>query len=367
MNNDELSKHRHIHKHFGGSRPECRRLLPKGTKIGKYQIEACIGQGGFGDIYGATFFNNSKIYALKLESIKYAKHKSYLFNEMQYLQLLQDSLDFPLYIDSGITTKYRYLVMELLGPSVSNVRRELGRHKFSLSTTLRLAMKMLRCIENVHNHGILHCDIKPGNFLLRPDNLNFLVLVDFGLAQMYIDHNEHKPPKDHVGFNGTLKYAVNSMRENSLSRKDDLISWLYSVYEIKIGKLPWDGIEKKQMKIMKKDFPNSKYFSTLPSEFHLIYDYITNLGYYDKPDYNYINDIILKIMLRKSMYMTEPYDWEHLSKNHILSFSPIAELPKSTWCRVPEPKPVLSRPGHANPDFIHSTLFKLCCLCCCDC
>ncbi|OHT06496.1 CK1 family protein kinase [Tritrichomonas foetus] len=215
------AKKRRVHKR------DKRKLLEEGFKIDKYEVEACVGRGGFGDIYGVKVADSNKILALKLEPVE---GKSNLLKEIEFLKRLQDSLNFPIYYDDGVTDQYRYLVMELLGPSLSSTRREMKHCHFSLSTTLRIGIKMLRCLEQVHKHGIIHCDVKPGNFLLRPDCLHSLVLVDFGLAQFYIHHKtgKHKKFKIYNGFNGTMKYAsLNSMNESSLSRRDDLYSWFY--------------------------------------------------------------------------------------------------------------------------------------------
>lgn len=354
------------------NRIQNRKILPKGTFIGKYEIEACIGRGGFGDIYGVKIPGDSKIYAIKIEDRYNDKNKKKklkrlsLFKEIQYVKELQDSLDIARYVDSGATDKYLYIVMELLGPSLSNTRREVSHQKFSLSTTLRLGIKMLRIIQHIHRHGYVHCDIKPGNFLLRPDCLHFLVLVDFGLMRRYIDSETktHIEMEYDIGFNGTLKYcSPNSMVGNTLSRRDDLYSWIYSLYELKNGHLPWEGEKKDEMMRLKLQFSKSSYFNTLPIELQEIHQYISLLNFDEEPNYDWIIDSILKAMNRKKINTTDPFDWEKLSCNHILSFSPIAELPKATWCRVENPNPILSRPGQPNYSRIRNKLCHLCCVC----
>lgn len=354
------------------SKVEKRQILPKGSFINRYELEACIGRGGFGDIYGAKIQGDSKVYAIKIESIYSSKNKRKklkklsLYKEIQCIKELQDSSDIPHYIDSGMTDRYVYLVMELLGPSLSNTRKELTNKKFSLSTTLRLGIKMLRIIQHIHRHGYVHCDVKPGNFLLRPDCMHFLVLVDFGLMKRYIDPEtkSHIKMETDVGFNGTLKYSSpNSMMENKQSRRDDLFSWIYTLYELKNGHLPWEGKKKEEMMQLKLQFPKYSFFNTLPSELQEIHQYISYLKFDEEPNYDWIIDSILKAMHRKKINTTDPFDWERLSTNHILSFSPIAELPKATWCRVENPSPILSRPGQPNYSRIKNKLCHICCVC----
>ena len=114
---------------------------------------------------------------------------------------------------------------------------------------------------------------------------------------------------------------------------------------------------------IKLQLPTNTFFNTLPKELQEIYQYISALTFYEEPNYDWIVDSILKAMNRKKICTTDPFDWEKLSTNHILSFSPIAELPKATWCRVENPNPILSRPGNPNYSRIKNKLCHICCMC----
>ena len=344
-----------------------RKILKKGEKIDEFKIEACIGRGGFGDIYGVSIPGKNEFYAMKIEDELIPNSHSYLFKEQRIFKTLQNSLSFPRFIKSGISNHYRFIVMELLGPSLSSIRRELKKGHFTLSTTLRVGIKMLRCIEHFHQNGLIHCDIKPGNFLLRPDSLHFLALVDYGLSREYIDFEtkQHKRQLFDVGYFGTSKYSsLNSMERTTISRRDDLISWFYSLYEMKNGFLPWQGKETLDIMQMKFHFAKSNFFKTMPPEFEKIYEYLMELKYDEKPNYDFIVDIILQIMIKENINMKDPYDWESLSRIHIISFSPIAELPKSVWFHVDNPKPILSMPGKTNYSMLNLCDILCLTLCC---
>lgn len=64
---------------------------------------------------------------------------------------------------------------------------------FSLNTAYYCALETLKAIEELHQLGYVHRDIKPGNFVLgrRVDERinNNIYLVDFGISRYIFDQN----------------------------------------------------------------------------------------------------------------------------------------------------------------------------------
>ena len=53
-------------------------------------------------------------------------------------------------------------------------------------------MKILRGVAYLHNHGIVHKDIKPGNIMLESKDKNAeLKLSDYGLSQKLLNAKEN--------------------------------------------------------------------------------------------------------------------------------------------------------------------------------
>jgi serine/threonine protein kinase len=220
------------------------------------------------------------------------------------------------------------VVQDLLGPSLSDVRREMPERHYSSNTVLRLALFMLDCICAFHSHGFVHRDIKPGNFLLRSGGTNPLALIDFGLSKRYREPQTGRlyPEREKCGFRGTVRYAsLETHRGRDQCPRDDIVSWLYSVVELADGRLPWtpdrDSVVIQRKKLL---VSNRLLLHSLPPEFIEIANYVATLGYASEVRYDFITCLICR-PLNKLPF--EPFDWEALPAETIEALSPVTSLP----------------------------------------
>ena len=224
--------------------------------------------------------------------------------------------------------------MELLGPSVSNTRRKMANIHYTIGTVLSLAAYMLQCLRSFHEHGFVHRDVKPGNFLLRAGDISPLVMIDFGLSRQFINPVTRQPFPERMkcGFRGTGKYAsLRALRSRDQSPRDDLISWLYSIVELIEGCLPW-GIERNRATLerLKSGIAARDLMRKLPSEMYRIWNYVDKLSYSSKVDYDFIFHMIGEAMRSVRVTMATPFDWEVLTKAQIEAYSKVSVLPRAS-------------------------------------
>jgi serine/threonine protein kinase len=290
-----------------------RRLLPPQTTLGHYSIVKLIGQGGYGDIYEAVDTETNSPFAMKVERI--AHKRQALHKEVTIMENL-DSPYFPRFICYDQTSKYRYLVMELCGPSFSTVRKMSPERRLSLSTVLRSGIQMLRAIEAFHSHGFLHRDIKPSNFLIRASRRYPLALIDYGLSRPFVEHESGRPlpPRSNPGFVGTSKYAsVNAHAGTELGRRDDLYSWFFSMIELWAGELPWSGLNERQLVYAEKCSTDiTKAYPGMPGGMKSVYRLIRRTEREEEPNYKLLTAFMCQAMEQCGAHWGDPYEWENL-------------------------------------------------------
>lgn len=106
---------------------------------------------------------------------------------------------------------YQALVMQKLGPSVRSVIRAAGLHTDAkISNLLLFAVQAVDRLETLHNHGILHNDVKPANFLLgfEKNDTDTVYTIDLGIASLFRkgDSDLHVVYSDGHSRAGTLGY-----------------------------------------------------------------------------------------------------------------------------------------------------------------
>lgn len=279
----------------------------------RWKVVKKIGGGGFGEIYEGLDLVSKELVALKLESAKQAKQV--LKMEVAVLKKLQGREHVCRFIGCGRNDRFNYVVMQLQGKNLAELRRSQPRGAFSLSTTLRLGLQILRAIQSIHEVGFLHRDVKPSNFAMgrTQHSSRKVYMLDFGLARQYVTTTgEVRPPRAAAGFRGTVRYAsVNAHKNKEMGRHDDLWSLFYMLVEFVNGQLPWRKIkDKEQVGMMKEKYDHRLLLKHLPSDFRQFLEHISSLDYYDRPDYPVLAGLFEHCMKRRGVRDSDPFDWE---------------------------------------------------------
>ena len=156
-----------------------------GSVLGeRYKIENYVSSGGMGVVYKARHIVLDKPIAIKLlrEAQDADAQQRFLLEAKSACHIghehIVDITDFGVLEDGR-----PYLVMEfLVGKSLETVIRE---GALPPRRVCRIGEQIARGLQAVHEKGILHRDLKPGNvFLLDRQKRDFVKILDFGIAKV---------------------------------------------------------------------------------------------------------------------------------------------------------------------------------------
>jgi diguanylate cyclase (GGDEF)-like protein len=102
-----------------------------------------------------------------------------------------------------------------------------------------LMLELARVVAAIHEHGVVHGDINPGNILLADDG-RFLYLIDFALATTFTElRPEFTHPEEIVGTLPYLAPEQTGRTRRSMDRRADLYGLGATMYELATGRPPF--------------------------------------------------------------------------------------------------------------------------------
>lgn len=231
----------------------------------------CIGRGGSSRVY-RVMAENYKIFALKrvnLEDVDPTTLAGYkgeidLLKKLENIDRVVRLFDWELNSD-----KHTLSVLMEIGESdlekVLTYKLNAEDAMFDVNFTRYYWKEMLECVQAVHEHNIVHSDLKPANFLLVQGRLK---LIDFGIANAIQDHtvNVHREqqvgtpnymsPEALVDSNASLGLPASVGKMMKLGKPSDVWSLGCILYKMVYGQPPFAKISKYLERILA--IPNPK-------------------------------------------------------------------------------------------------------------
>ena len=223
----------------------------KKDKTRKYTKGRFLGKGGFAKCYELVCQDNNKVFAAKmlpLSNIKTERQKQKLLKEIKIHKSLhhQQIVAFEHYFKDSSNV---YMLLELCQNQTLNELFE-RRRKFSEIEVQCYIIQLIRALQYLHSHRVIHRDLKLGNLFLN-DKME-LKVGDFGLATKLDFEGERKKT-----VCGTPNYiAPEVLYGTGHSYEVDIWAIGVIIYTLLIGKPPFETREVKTTytKIKKADF-----------------------------------------------------------------------------------------------------------------
>lgn len=301
---------------------------------GRYKLSRRIGKGSYGEVWEGYDTLNKIIVAIKIEDTTKNPKDLQLRYEYNVYSLIGLSKGFPKTFGYTALGNYNYMIMEPVGHSLEQLYTICSK-RFTLQTVLHIADQLIERLQQLHSRYYIHRDIKPDNFAIGigKENRNILYIIDFGLAQRYVDRNNRiLPMRDKCQPTGNARYAsLNNHLGCEQSRRDDLEGVAYMLIYFLTGKLPWvnacshskDPIQRMkiigQIKLMTSI---STICQDTPPEFETFLRSVRQLRYEEEPKYDEYRKLFRDLFRREclrtaaSLQTLEKYNIDTINKEY---------------------------------------------------
>jgi serine/threonine-protein kinase len=242
-----------------------------------FRAVARLGAGGMGEIYEAAGpFGGPPVVVkvLRAELADHAELVERLLREGEILQLLAHP-NIVVAHGHGTTAAGRpYVVLERL--TGSTLRQELVRRRaFPVGEAVAYGRQLLAALGAVHEAGIVHRDVKPGNVMLCPiGHKTRIKLFDFGVAKVEGDARRSVAPmacptREGLCL-GTPRYvSPEQISGVGVDRRTDIYAAGMLLYTMLAGRGPFDdivGVEGLLEAHLAKEAPPPSSFMSAPLE-----------------------------------------------------------------------------------------------------
>ncbi|HEY3834991.1 MAG TPA: serine/threonine-protein kinase, partial [Bryobacteraceae bacterium] len=148
-------------------------------RIGRYEVQAELGRGGFGQVFRAYDPTVGRLVAIKTltasgepEMITRFRNEAAAAGKLRHQNIV-------IIYDFGEHEEVPFLVMELLdGEDLERIIN--NKRPISLLKKLDIMSQSAAGLHHAHSKGVVHRDVKPANIMLLADGS--VKIMDFGIA-----------------------------------------------------------------------------------------------------------------------------------------------------------------------------------------
>ncbi|MEZ5988220.1 MAG: serine/threonine-protein kinase [Planctomycetota bacterium] len=198
-----------------------------------YEVVHKLGGGVFGIVFKARKESIGKNYAIKFLKIDDPGVKEQVLRELETVSLFAQ-VDHPNLVsieDKGVVDGIPYIVMGYAGEET--LRDRLDEGPLPTEEAYRVFVQVLRGVQALHDHSLIHFDLKPANVFLRGDVAR---VGDYGLSKLVTGSRMS------LSFGrGTPYYMAPEMLHRKGDHRSDIYSLGAMFYECLCGRVPFDG------------------------------------------------------------------------------------------------------------------------------
>ena len=202
----------------------------------RYQIEETLGKGGMAVVYRAQDLTLERTVAIKVLRQNYSEDPTFREHFREEAKAAAN-LSHPNIVtvhDFGFDAERLFIIMEYVpGTDLKQLLAKDGR--IDVERTLILMGQACAGVGYAHRAGLVHCDVKPQNLLITPDER--LKVVDFGIARAFASINPGE--KTDIVWGSPHYFSPEQAAGTAPSPASDVYSLGVIMYEMVTGQLPF--------------------------------------------------------------------------------------------------------------------------------
>ena len=203
----------------------------------RYEIIELLGEGGMAFVYKALDKELQRFVAIKTLKPSYVSQETFVERFKREAQVASNinNPNIVQIFDWGIEG-VPYFVMEYVeGNSLTQIIAK--KKQLSISDVIYIGSRVANGLQAAHSNGLVHRDIKPGNILITSEGR--VKVTDFGIVAI---QNESSDITKTGSVLGTATYiSPEQAKGESVSTQSDLYSLGIVLYELLVGKPPFEG------------------------------------------------------------------------------------------------------------------------------
>lgn len=162
--------------------------LPQNNANVTLNIKQRLGSGAFGQVFRAEALYRDQSLPVVVKKIQAKPHTEAYDRAKQEAKLMMElgnqDLSFPRVYDFISSGSQHYLLMRYR-QSIDGKALLKSKNPLSPKAIISLGFRAAGALKELHDRGIVHRDIKPGNILIstEPESLGQVQLIDFGISK----------------------------------------------------------------------------------------------------------------------------------------------------------------------------------------
>lgn len=219
----------------------------------RYQLEERQGSGGMAMVYRARDLMLERPVAIKLLRADFSNDPDFRERFRQEARAAAN-LSHPNIVtvhDFGLDNTGRlFIVMEYVpGTDLKTIMQRRGR--MGLDESLALIVQACAGLGYAHRAGLVHCDVKPQNMLVTPDQR--LKVVDFGIARALATITPDE--KSEIVWGSPQYFSPEQAAGAAPSPASDVYSLGVVIFEMLTGQLPFSASSPEDLARLHREVP----------------------------------------------------------------------------------------------------------------